>query len=62
MISPFYKFLMKQHLMKQTLHSTTFHNTVLGIVIKSRNNKQIPLHEKYETIDFTPKKNADLKR
>ena len=63
MYSPFYKFLINQHLIKNRHYPTTIHNNVLGLMIKTKHNVKIPLHEKYETIDFTPKSNnKDLKK
>lgn len=60
MYSPFYKFLIKQHLLKKYPYPTTVRNTVIGLMIKNRNNITIPLHEKYETIDFTPKNKRNV--
>jgi hypothetical protein len=55
MYSPFYKFLINYHLLKNTPHPTTVHNTILGLMIHKKKHINIPLHEKYETLDFSPK-------
>jgi hypothetical protein len=55
MKSPFYKFLINQHLLRNKHNPQIIGNTILGIMIKYNRNVYIPLSEKYETIDFTPK-------
>ena len=55
MLSPFYKFLIKQHLIKNRQYPTTIRNTFLGLMIKTKRNVKIPYSEQYETKDFTPK-------
>lgn len=59
MYSPFYNFLIKDHIRRTS--PTTIRNTILGLMIKTKRTVKIPLHEKYETIDFTPKHTKSFK-
>jgi len=59
MYSPFYNFLIKDHLRRTS--PTTIRNTILGLMIKTKRTVKIPYSEQYETRDFTSKKNKSLK-
>jgi len=53
MYSPFYRFLIHHHLRYNLKKS--HQSDRLGFIFYNLSNKHIPLSEKYETIDFTPK-------
>ena len=53
MYSPFYRFLIHHHLRNNLKKS--HQRERLGFIFYNLSNKHIPLSEKYETIDFTPK-------
>jgi len=59
MYSPFYIFLIKDHLRRTS--PTTIRNTILGLMIKTKRKVKIPYSEQYETRDFTPKNTKSLK-
>ena len=59
MYSPFYNFLIKDHLRRTS--PTTIRNTILGLIIKTKRTVKIPYSEQYETRDFTPKNTKSLK-
>ena len=59
MYSPFYNFLIKDHLRRTS--PTTIRNTILGLIIKTKRTVKIPYSEQYETRDFLPKVDKSLR-